>query len=94
MMPPVATAAGCPFRPSGLKPLAAVKLPVSKFNSASTRMVSSGTAIFHQVIVLLVAASILTPRKFTAVRTAIKMMATTRPDVVSVPSGLEPAVGQ
>ena len=39
----------------------------------------------HQVIVLLVAASILTPRKFTAVRTAIKMMATISPEVVKVP---------
>src|ERR1700709_84722 len=88
MMPLVATASRVPCRPLGLKPSAAVKLEPWKLNSASTRMVSSGTAIFHQVIALLVLASILTPRKFTAVRIAIKMMATISPLVVRVPFAL------
>ncbi len=52
---------------------------MSKFVIASTRIVSSGIAIFHHVAALLVAASFLTPRKLMAVRIAIKMIATTMP---------------
>src|SRR6478735_2358457 len=85
MMPPVETAAKMPFRPAGLKPLAAVRLLVSKLEIASTRIVSSGTAIFHQVAALLVAASFLTPRKLIDVNSAIRMIETTMPVALSTP---------
>ena len=82
MMPLVEMAARMPCTPSGLKPLAAWKLPVLKLVSASTRIASSGTATFHQVSALLAAASFLTPRKLMAVSSAIRMTATIRPVVV------------
>ncbi len=84
-MPPVETAARMPCALSGLKPLAAVKFEVWKFARASTKMVASGTATFHQVAALFAAASLRIPRKLMDVRNAISRIATIRPLVVSTP---------
>ncbi len=93
MMPLVEIAAKTDFRPPGMNPSAAVRLLVSKLVSASTRMVSSGTAIFHQVIALLVAASFFTPRKLMATMTAIRMTATKMPVALrtDVSSSIQPS---
>lgn len=62
MIPPVARALKTPLSPAGANPLAACRLPVSKLDSASTRIVSKGMATFHHVIALLAVASWRTPR--------------------------------
>jgi hypothetical protein len=66
-----------------LKPLAAVKLPVWKCVAARATIASTGTATFHQVAALFVRASLRTPRKLMAVKTAMSPMATSRPVAVS-----------
>ena len=83
MMPLVEMAARMPWNPSGLKPSAAVKLPVFKLPMESTRITSNGTAIFHHVAALFTAASFLIPRKLMDVSSAISSTATIRPFVVS-----------
>ena len=83
MIPLVEMAARMPWNPSGLKPSAAVKLPVLKLEKDSTRITSSGTAIFHQVAMLFVRASSRIPRKLIDVSRAISSTATMSPLVVS-----------
>ena len=85
MMPPVETAARIPLSPSGLNPFAACRLLGWKLTKASTKIVSSGIATFHQVAAELVAASFLTPMKLIAVIRPIRTTATTMPLVVSTP---------
>src|SRR3954447_13277503 len=83
MIPLVEMAARIPWRPSGLKPLAAVKLPEWKLEKDNTRITRSGTATFHEVATLLVRDSSRIPRKLMAVSSAISKTATTKPLVVS-----------
>ena len=82
MIPLVETAARTPFAPYGLNPLAAVKLLVWNLVAARTMIASSGTPIFHQVAALFVWASLRTPRKLIAVKSAISTTAATTPVAV------------
>ena len=56
---------------------------MSKLLIDSTRIVSNGIAIFHQVMALLVAASIRTPSRLMATMRAIRITATTMPTLLS-----------
>ena len=82
MIPLVDTAPRMPLAPYGLKPLAAVKLPPWKLTMPSTKIVSNGTPIFHQVAALFVYASLRTPRKLIDVKTAMRTTAAAMPDPV------------
>jgi hypothetical protein len=79
MMPLVETAARTPPAPPGLKPLAALKLPVWKPAVSSTTIVSTGIATFHQVAALLVFVNLRTLRKLIAVKIAISTIAAAIP---------------
>ena len=59
MMPPVEIAARTALEPVGVEAVCGVEVARWKLANDSTRIVSSGTAIFHQVIALLVVASML-----------------------------------
>ena len=82
MMPASGSAAVRPLIPPGAKPSPpAVKLPGWNWNS-STMMVKTGTATFHQVMVLLTRANWRMARKLTAVNTAISPTVTDKPALV------------
>src|SRR3954453_11461097 len=83
MIPLVDTAARIPFATYGLNPFAAVQLLPWKLKVGSTKIVSSGTPIFHHVAALFVCASLRTPRKLIDVKIAIRTTAATMPEAVS-----------
>ena len=62
----------------------AVKLPLCQWN-ASTMMVRTGIATFHQVMTLLTRANIRMARKLTATKIAIRMMVSMKPTPVTLP---------
>jgi hypothetical protein len=76
MIPPVATAEKTPCIPNGMKPPPAWKFAPWKRVSISATIASTGTPIFHHVIVVFECASLRTPRMFTNVKSASSTTAT------------------
>src|SRR4030081_965266 len=86
MTPPTGMAVKTPFQPKGMNPPPAVKLPGWNATISRTMTARTGTAIFHQTVILLVSDSHLTPITLMIEKISIITTATAKPGPVTHPA--------